>query len=151
MYALITLRKSNNRIEIKLDNKKLKSCITKKELKKTYVSKCFITTKKMLMSLMASTNVWTFFLILFLWSFNVWGYLWLGLFRSPSACVPKRGTAVVRPHCSCQHYSVHLSRNIGYLASCNRLVTWVVEVVVVGCSMKLLLLFNLLLQKGGGS
>lgn len=92
-----------------------------------------------------------FFFNFLVWSFNVWGYLWLGLFRSPSACVPKRGTAVVRPHCSCQHYSVHLSRNIGYLASCNRLVTWVVEVVVVGCSMKLLLLFNLLLQKGGGS
>jgi len=70
-----------------------------------------------------------------LWFFNVWGYLWLGLFRSPSACVPKLGTAVVRPHCSCQHYSVHLSRNIGYLASCNRLhvvedhCCWIVVVV----------------------
>lgn len=54
------------------------------------------------------------------------GYLWLGLFRSPSACVPRRGTAVVRPHCSYQHYSVHLSRSNGYLSSCNRLWIFVV-------------------------
>lgn len=49
------------------------------------------------------------------------GYLWLGLFRSPSVCVPTPETVEVLLRCSCQHYSIHLSRSSGYRALCNRL------------------------------
>ena len=53
--------------------------------------------------------------------FGIFGYLWLGLLRSPSACVPTLETVEVQLLCSFQHCLVHPSRNKWYLALCNRL------------------------------